>query len=204
MRKETVSIGQQTWMAENLNVGVFSNGDIIPQALSVQQWAEFLNQKQPAWAYYGFDSVDTKQFGKLYNYFAVTDPRGLAPKIWMIPSDKDWKQLIVFLGGDSIAGKKLKSKDGWERQPLVQEDSSITNPSGIDSHGFNARPNSESYGHWWISTPISFAWSKECLRDVHMWYSYEYGYDEILFGSSYGVYEEYYHTMSAVRCLKRK
>ena len=145
-RYKTVKIGNQTWMAENLNVGMFSNGEKIPQARSRQEWEAFVDQKKPAWAYYAFDSIDAQSMGKLYNYHAVIDTRGLAPKDWIIPSKQDWKQLIMFVGGDSIAGKKLKSKTGWNRQWLVQEDSSTTNPNGIDSYGFNARPNSEDYG----------------------------------------------------------
>ena len=188
---KTTKIGNQKWMAENLTASSFSNGDKIPQARSLNEWIAYADQSSPTWAYYDFDSVDLKGTGKLYNYYAVADKRGLAPKGWTVPSLEDWKTLTSFVGGDSIAGKKLKSKEGWVRQWLVAEDSSITNPNGLNSYGFNAKPtgsiysegaeDGDEYGEWWSMTPFE-SLDDECLHDVSLWYSYEYGYDGIIFG----------------------
>ena len=109
-----VRIGTREWMAENLNVGNFRNGDPIFEANSYQEW-EYANIKGiPAWCYYNNNPRYGKTYGKLYNWWAVSDSRGLAPEGWHIPGDEEWLELAANLGGVDIAGEKMKSRQGWK------------------------------------------------------------------------------------------
>jgi uncharacterized protein (TIGR02145 family) len=109
-----VKIGKQTWMSKNLDVSTFRNGEQIPQAKDAAQWKYADENKISAWCYYEFNESNGKKYGKLYNWYAVSDSRGLAPNGYHIPSDAEWTVLTDFLGGSDIAGKKMKSKDGWK------------------------------------------------------------------------------------------
>ncbi len=125
-----VTIGAQVWMAENLDTEQFLNGDTIPQIKTTKDWKDAGLSGQPAWCYYNNDSVIGKNYGKLYNFHAVNDPRGLAPKGWHIPDNKEWEQLIKFLGRSEFAGQKMKSDSGWHK-----------NRNGSNTFGFDARPS---------------------------------------------------------------
>ncbi len=107
-------IGKQVWMTKNLDVSTFRNGDSIPHAKNSDQWKYASENKIPAWCYNDYDETNGKKYGKLYNYYAVSDRRGLAPKGFHIPSLDEWKILIEALGGEEIAGKILKSNASWE------------------------------------------------------------------------------------------
>lgn len=126
---KTVKTGRQEWMAENLNVSVFRNGDPIPEAKTFMEFKNAGINGKPAWCYYNNDSLNGKKYGKLYNWFAVNDPRGLAPTGWQIPGSSSWNTLILYLGGDSIAGLKMKSSSGWKE-----------NGNGDNTSGFNGLP----------------------------------------------------------------
>jgi hypothetical protein len=106
-----VRIGSQTWMAQNLNLNKFRNGDVIPEAKTEEDWKNAGKNKQPAWCYYENNKNNGSTYGKLYNWYAVNDPRGLAPLGWHIPTDNEWTFLKNQLGEDP--GNKLKSKNGW-------------------------------------------------------------------------------------------
>src|SRR5690554_8081696 len=77
---KTVVIGEQEWMAENLNVSKFRNGDLIPQAKNDADWESATKNKTPMWSYYEYNAENSKKYGKLYNWYAVADPRGLSPE----------------------------------------------------------------------------------------------------------------------------
>lgn len=100
-----VQIGTQVWTTKNLNVSRFRNGDLIPHVPDASQWA-YINY--PAWTYYNNISTNGTVYGKLYNWYAVNDSRGLAPEGFHVPSDTEWTTLINFLGGASNAGGKMK------------------------------------------------------------------------------------------------
>jgi hypothetical protein len=99
-----VPIGKQVWMSENLNVDKFRNGDSIPHAKTNEEWKKAGKNKQPAWCYHDNDPKNATKYGKLYNWYAVNDPRNIAPKGWHIPSDLEWseieKQLLVAKNKD--------------------------------------------------------------------------------------------------------
>jgi uncharacterized protein (TIGR02145 family) len=106
-----IKIDSQIWMNQNLNVNTFRNGEPIPHAKSKDEWIKAVEKKQPAWCYYENDPKNGAKYGKLYNWYAVNDPRGLAPAGWHVPSDAEWTKLENFLGTD--AGKKMKITSGW-------------------------------------------------------------------------------------------
>jgi uncharacterized protein (TIGR02145 family) len=110
---QTITIGTQVWMTKNLDVATFRNGDPIPQAKTNEEWIKAGENQQPAWCYYDNAPANGAKYGKLYNWYAVNDSRGLAPVGYHIPSDAEWTKLTDFLGGESVAGTKMKSKSGW-------------------------------------------------------------------------------------------
>ena len=110
----TVDVGNQQWLGKNLNVTTFVNGDPISQAQTAEEWKQASYEKRPAWCYYNNDPANGRTYGKLYNWYAVHDPRGLAPAGWHVPSDTEWTQLTDYLGGEATAGTKMKSVSLWE------------------------------------------------------------------------------------------
>ena len=84
---QTVKIGTQVWTTKNLNVSTFRNGDTIPEVKTNEEWIEAARIQQPAWCYYENDSMNGAKYGKLYNWYAMNDTRGLAPIGYHIPSD---------------------------------------------------------------------------------------------------------------------
>lgn len=127
----SVQIGTQTWTTENLNTDTFRNGDAILYVNTKDAWQKAGVEKKPAYCYYEDDPSNMYTYGKLYNWYAVNDPRGLAPTGWHIPSDSDWTVLSNYLGGKEIAGKKMKSTTGW-----------FKGGAGTNESKFNALPGS--------------------------------------------------------------
>lgn len=147
---ESVAIGEQVWMARNLDVDRFRNGDPIPQAVTAADWVKARQEGKPAWCYYDNDSANGAQYGKLYNWFAIHDPRGLAPEGWVIPSYEEWTALADALG--SSEGAKLKSTEGWMEDGNGNNESGFTGlPGGFrgDDGVFDDIRNS---GQWWSAT----------------------------------------------------
>ena len=148
-----VTIGNQIWMTQNLNVDSFRNGDSIPQAKTDEEWIKAGNSGKPAWCFYNNNPNNGERYGKLYNWYAVNDSRGLAPKDFIIPSKKDWIELSDFLGGLELAGRKLKSPDFWVEGDFAKG----TNESGFFGFAAGSRNYNGSFdslgkcGHWWCS-----------------------------------------------------
>lgn len=109
---KTIKIGKQVWMTENLNVFTFRNGDTIPQARTKKEWIEAGKNGKPAWCFYENDLSNGVKYGRLYNWFAVNDPRGLAPIGWKVPEFEDFNSLDTYLWGE--VGRKLKHSTGWK------------------------------------------------------------------------------------------
>jgi uncharacterized protein (TIGR02145 family) len=112
----SIVIGTQVWSASNLDVATYRNGDSIPQVESRPGWIKTYYDSTPAWCYYDSTAATPEmklKYGKLYNWYAVNDPRGLAPAGWHVATDSDWTVLENFLGTDS-AGDKMKSLTGWD------------------------------------------------------------------------------------------
>ena len=160
---QTVRIGQQAWMAVNLNVSRFRNGDSIPEVKSDDEWREAISNHRAAWCYYANDPANGAKYGKLYNWFAVNDPRGLAPEGWHVASGDEWLGLMEYLGGEKTAGAKMKSTSGWKDDK--GRDGNGSNSSGFAGLPGGARRRSfyglANNGMWWSSTenPPIYAWS---------------------------------------------
>ena len=151
-----VTIGNQKWMKENLDVVTYRNGDTIPQVTDIAAWDALTTG---AWCYYKNDAAYGAIYGKLYNFHAVNDLRGLAPQGWHIPTDTEWTTLSNFLGDN--AGNKMKTAAGWYIA------SQGTNESGFSGLPGGKRENN-SYsqvgyvGYWWSATEyvITQAWMR--------------------------------------------
>ena len=111
---QDITIGTQTWTSKNLDVSTFRNGEAIPEAKNKAEWRKASDNNAPAWCYYEFDEKNGKKYGKLYNWHAVIDSRGLAPDGYRLPYDEDYDQLIRDFGGIDKAGEKLKDTIGWK------------------------------------------------------------------------------------------
>lgn len=155
-----IIIGTQVWTNQNLTVSRYRNGDIIPQVTDYKKW---VGLSTGAWCWYNNDSATYWPYGKLYNWYAVNDPRGLAPIGWHIPSDVEWSAMVNFLGGASVAGGALKEAGTihWNSP----------NTGATNSTGFTGLPGGYRYasgpfnfngvdGYWWTSTSrnTSSAW----------------------------------------------
>ena len=146
---QTVTIGKQVWMTKNLDVDKFRNGDPIPQAKTDAEWEAAGKNKQPAWCYYDNDPINGEKYGKLYNWYAVHDPRGLAPNGYHIPTDAEWTILEEYLEDD---GGKMKSTSGWK------DNGNGTNSSGFSGLPGGYRNNDGAFygigegGYWWSSS----------------------------------------------------
>ena len=157
----TVTVGTQEWMAENLKVNHYNDGTPIPFVLNNEKWsllvkgAYCVSKKNP------IDYKDT--YGVLYNYYTVNDKRGLCPEGWHVPTALEWQALIDYLGGSYIAGGKMKniSSNLWKR--LVNGANNSSGFSGIPAGGRGRFGSVEEIGYyatWWSSTSCDsiYAW----------------------------------------------
>jgi uncharacterized protein (TIGR02145 family) len=150
---QTVTIGSQVWMTKNLDVDKFRNGDPIPQANTNEEWETAGKNGQPAWCYHKYSKDNL--YGKLYNWYAVNDQRGLAPIGWQIPSDTEWSVLIDYLGGKDVAGTKMKSTKGWSNDGNGNNQSGFSGLPGDYRNGLlgdYVMTGGGFYGYWWSST----------------------------------------------------
>jgi uncharacterized protein (TIGR02145 family) len=168
---KTVTIGEQTWMAENLRTTIFRNGESIPEVKENPEWK---NLTRAAYCNYGNEqsAEKTATNGRLYNWFAVSDVRAIAPAGWHVATDADWKNLTNALGGESVAGGKLKEAGNthWK----------APNTSATNSSGFTAQPagrreytdgsfiNSGFNAFWWTSSPYNpdYSWYRQVNYDA--------------------------------------
>jgi len=124
---KTVKIGNQWWMAENLKVTKYRNGENIQKVIQMYDWVTFFQNNKPAYCAYNNVESNVDTYGYLYNWHTLRDVRGIAPEGWHVPSDAEWTELENFLSSD--ADEKLKSTSGW---------SNVNNET--DNYGFNALP----------------------------------------------------------------
>ena len=150
----TVTIGAQLWTKQNLNVSTYRNGDPIPQVTDPTVWAGLTTG---AWCYYNNDPANGAIYGKLYNWYAVNDSRGLAPSGYHIPTDAEWSTLIAYLGGADTAGGKMKEAGTihWETPNTGADNSSgfVGLPGGFRSTD-GAFVDIGRGALWWSSTEV--------------------------------------------------
>ncbi len=152
---ETVQIGEQVWMAENLKVTHYRNGDEIPTGYSDDDW---INLTTGAYAVYDDNESNADTYGYLYNWYVVEDDRGVCPAGWHIPTDDEFTVLIDYLGGESVAGGKMKEAgiEHW-----ISPNEGATNESGFTGLPSGCRYSDGRYiniyniGYFWSSTESS-------------------------------------------------
>lgn len=156
-----IKIGNQYWMAANLRVSHYRDGDPIFNVGDSAQWINYGNTHFGAWCNYNNDFVNGAVYGKLYNWYAVNDPRGLAPKGWHIPTNKDWDTLIANLTKGQ-EGQELKSIHFWKG------DADSLKPNR-DKYRFSALPGGRRFddGNFYFLTSNGYFWSSsEFDRDT--------------------------------------
>ena len=153
----TITINGEEWFRENLKTNRYANGDTIENVPTPGDWGL---RTSGAWAYYNNDISNNSNFGKLYNWYAVSDVRGLCPTGWHVATDADWTSLSANYGTDAVAGKELKATALW------------TSPNtNTNSSGFGALPGGGrgslnfgdlfNKGFWWTNTAYSSAaWAR--------------------------------------------
>jgi len=133
---QTITIGTQVWMAENLKVTHYRNGNAIPYVPDAGTWT---NLTTGAYCNYNNDVNNVAVYGRLYNWYAVSDSRNIAPFGWHVPSDAEWDTLVVYLGGYTVAGGKMKEAGfaHWNSP----------NTGATNESGFSALPGGYRYSN---------------------------------------------------------
>jgi len=188
----TVKIGNQEWFAENLRTTRYRNGEVIPGDLNGAEWSSTETGAQAVYGE-GFSEVmsgsedeeeNLEDYGRLYNWYAVNDSRGLCPDGWHVPTDEDWTVLIEELGGVEVAGKHMKT-DEWGGS---DESGFSALPGGYRDSSYGFFTNLGSYGTWWSSSPSG----------SNAWYRFLYsGYSGVYRSNSSGVRSGF-----SVRCVR--
>ena len=181
-----VRIGNQIWMAENLNVDHFRNGDPIPNITLDEEWFASV---ESAWCCYNNDTSYCREYGRLYNWYAVNDPRGLAPEGWHIPTPEEWDELINYLGGAAVAGGKMKTTEGW-----ADGLGNGTNESGFGALPSGARENENGFA---LNGLVAVWWSSDNDGEI--------AYAPIIGTNGNNISNEYGFNKSlgfSVRCIK--
>jgi uncharacterized protein (TIGR02145 family) len=189
----TVQIGSQCWTKQNLMVGRYRNGDLIPHVRDNSSWS---NLTTGARCWYNNDTTYLFTYGNLYNWYAASDSRGLCPTGWHVPSDNEWTILVTYLGGESIAGGKMKSTGTtyWYSP----------NTGAINEIGFSALPGGyrNNDGRYNNIRNNAFFWSGTELDSSLAWYRYLSSASSKVYRGNYlSVNYNYKSVGASVRCL---
>ena len=171
---DTVHIGTQIWLKQNLKVTHYRNGDPIPNITDDIQWQ---NLTTGAYCDYNNDANNSTTYGRLYNWHAVGESRNIAPTGWHVATDAEWTTLTDYLGGADVAGGKLKEAGFTHWQS--------PNTGATNETGFTALPcgyrnldgaflDIGNYGYWWDATEYdsNYAWYRSMIYSLN----YVYGY----------------------------
>jgi uncharacterized protein (TIGR02145 family) len=191
----TVQIGSQCWMAENLKTTTYSNGTLIPNVMDANAWS---NLTTGAYVWYGNDISWKDKYGALYNWYTTVDPNGLCPTGWHVPTNDEWTALTDYIGGtNSPHGNELKSCR-QVNSPMGGDCNTTEHPRwnehntqyGTDTYGFSTLPGGYrhfngpfysigEFGYWWSSLEFStfLAWFR-CLYYDYGSVFESYGYDK--------------------------
>ena len=185
---ETITIGNQVWMTENLRTTKYNDGTLIPLVVDNRDWRIL---SAPAYCWYNNDTIYKKLYGALYNGYAVSTNK-LCPEGWHISTDAEWTSLVQILGGENTAGGKLKeSETTYWREP----NSGATNESG-----FTAIPGGTRYtnGLFFSMTYIGYWWT---ITESNV---FNNGWYRSIDFSNCSVYRNYidFNNGFSVRCLK--
>ena len=152
---DLVTIGDQCWFVQNLEATQYRNGDGIQNLQDNTEWTSTNVGSVGAWCDYSNNDGYAHAYGKLYNWYAVNDARGLCPNGWHVPTDGEWTILSDFLGGSQYAGTPLKASPqdvpGWNG---TNESGFSALPGGLRSDYYGYFSNAGDHGYWWSSSPV--------------------------------------------------
>jgi uncharacterized protein (TIGR02145 family) len=156
---KTVYIGTQQWMAENLKATKYNDGTTIPNITDNTQWQ---NDTTGAWSYYNNDAANNAKYGKLYNWYAVSKTsngnKNVCPTGWHVPTDAEWTVLTNYLGGETVAGGKMKEvgTTSWNSPNIDATNTSLFTGLPGGYRRLNGGYDDIGYvGFWWSSTEVS-------------------------------------------------
>jgi uncharacterized protein (TIGR02145 family) len=190
----TVTIGTQVWMVENLKVTRFRNGDAIPKVIDNAEWDGL---SSGAYCEYDNDISNVATYGRLYNWYAVNDSRDTAPIGWHVPTNEEWETLGTYLGGNSVAGGRLKEAGGshW-----ISPNLGASNSSGYFGLPGGIRASYEkSIGEFKYIGQIGAFWSSTELNESEAWMRFLTNYDGVLTKAELPTYKSFGYS---VRCIK--
>jgi uncharacterized protein (TIGR02145 family) len=202
---DTITIGDQIWMAENLRVTHYNNGDEIPTGFTDSEWSNLGETETDGLAVYNDDPSNVETYGNLYNWYAVDDSRVVCPEGWHVPTDDEWMELEMFLGmsydeahdygwrGTNQGSQLAGNSDLWISGDLEDD-------SAFGSSGFDALPaGSRIYnsGYYFNMGDQSYFWSSTANGNIHAWY-------RSINHNSLAEYRGYYDMTNgfSVRCLR--
>ena len=190
---KTIAIGTQTWMAENLKTTKYRNGDPINNVVGSIFW---WGAADGSYCWYNNDQVVNKSlYGALYNWYAVSDSRNIAPIGWHVPTDAEVATLVTFLGGENVAGGKLKEQ-GLEHWLI--SNSGATNSSGFSALPAGKRGNSNiEIGVFDYATNASWWWSTSEFSSTNSKYFSVASVNDDVYLSNSGKTDGF-----SVRCIK--
>lgn len=185
---KTVTIGSQTWMAENLKVVKYNNGALISTNTSDTLDISAANAPKYQWAY-GNDEANVATYGRLYTWFVVTDSRGICPTGWHVSTDADWKKLTEYIGGNDEAESKLKEEGSahWSSPNDATNEAFFTALPGGYRSALTFK-DMKDFGYWWSTTEYNDLSS----------------YDRVMYFGNSTVfrYTNYKYYGFSVRCVK--
>lgn len=155
----TIRIGTQVWMKENLKTSRYNTGSTnLIAAQNNTDWINSNTNKTPSWCYYDGEVTNNANYGKLYNWYAVNSGN-LAPFGWHIPTKAEWTTLISYLGNESVAGGKMKATTLWNSPNTGATNSSgFTGlPGGVRSNETGVSQTKGNNGYFWTSTETTMA-----------------------------------------------
>ena len=177
---DVVQIGSQCWFSENLRTTIYADGSGVPEVTDNLTWTSW---NSGARCDYNNDASNVATYGRLYNWHAVDDARGLCPSGWHVPTDEEWMVLEMELGmSESEAnstgfrgtdeGTQLKSTSGWLLGGNGTDDFGFSAlPGGNRSNNFGAFGDAGYYGFWWSSSPYGgnawFRYLDANVPDIH-------------------------------------
>ncbi len=184
---ETVTIGTQTWMAENLKTTHYKDGSVIPNITNNSEWGGL---STGAYGDYNNDPANANTYGRLYNWYAAVDSRGVCPEGWHVPTDAEWTVLTDYLGGTTVAGGKLKETgtSHWNSP----------NTGATNESGFTALPGGYrdlSNGNYLDMGSYGYFWSSTAYNSDSAWYRYLNYYNSNVLRYNY-----YKHYGFSIRC----
>jgi uncharacterized protein (TIGR02145 family) len=179
---QTIAIGNQVWMVENLRTTHYRNGDAIPQITEINEWSALTTG---AACDYKNDEKNSGVYGKLYNWYAITDKRNICPKGWHIPTDEEWHTLVLFLDSAAKIDNSIieSKKAGGKLKENGTSHWSAPNTGATNETGFTGLPGADRIynGYFEIHTKFGYYWTSTENGSELAWFRVlDYDYPGVL------------------------